>query len=190
MTRLNVAIVGCGDISGRHVAAYRHHAERARVAACCDTVRARAEQAAAQAGEDAPEIFTDYAALLADPAIEAVDLCLPHHLHAEATVAAARAGKQILCEKPLAITTEECDRMIAAARTAGVILMHGEPMRTAANVEKAAELVRAGSIGKLVGLQATFTYWQRAELNTEWRGRHAQSGGGYLMDGEIGRAHV
>jgi len=185
MTRLNVAIVGCGDISGAHLRAYRYHAESVRVAACCDTVRERAEKAAAQAGDDAPKIVTDYAALLADPEIDAVDLCLPHHLHASATLAAAKAGKAILCEKPLARNPEECDTMIRAAQDAGVILMHGEPMRTAGNVIQAAQMVREGVIGTLVGLQAAFAYWQRAELNREWRGSAAESGGGHLMDGGI-----
>jgi predicted dehydrogenase len=185
MTRLNVAIVGCGDISGAHLRAYRFHAERVCVAACCDTVRERAEKAATQAGGDTPQIVTDYAALLADPDIDAVDLCLPHHLHAAATLAAAKAGKAILCEKPLARNPEECDTMILTAREAGVTLMHGEPMRTAGNVEQAAALVREGVIGNLVGLQAAFAYWQRAELNREWRGSAAESGGGHLMDGGI-----
>ncbi len=185
MTRLNVAIVGCGDISGAHLRAYRHHAARVRVAVCCDTSRERAEKAATQAGEDTPQVVTDYAAVLQNLEIDAVDLCLPHHLHADATITAARAGKQILCEKPLARNPEECDRMIATAREAGVVLMHGEPMRTAGNVEQAAQLVREGAVGQLVGLQATFAYWQRAELNREWRGRAAESGGGHLMDGGI-----
>lgn len=185
MARLNVAIVGCGDISGAHLRAYRYHAARVRVAACCDTVRERAEHAAAQAGDDVPQIVTDYAALLQDPEIDAVDLCLPHHLHAAATLAAAQAGKAILCEKPLARDPEECDTMIRAARTAGVTLMHGEPMRMAGNVIQAAAMVREGAIGTLVGLQAAFAYWQRAELNREWRGSAAESGGGHLMDGGI-----
>ena len=185
MTRLNVAIVGCGDISGAHLRAYRHHAARVRVAACCDTVRERAEKAAAQAEEDNPEIVTDYAALLQNPEIDAVDLCLPHHLHVAAAIAAAQAGKAILCEKPLARNPEECDTMIQAAKAAGVTLMHGEPMRTAGNVEQAAELVRNGIVGTLVGLQAAFAYWQRTELNREWRGTAAESGGGHLMDGGI-----
>jgi predicted dehydrogenase len=185
MTRLNVAIVGCGDISGAHLRAYRYHAARVRVAACCDTVRERAEHAATQAGDDTPKIVTDYAVLLQDPEIDAVDLCLPHHLHAAATLAAAQAGKAILCEKPLARNPEECDTMIRAAQEAGVTLMHGEPMRMAGNVMQAAKMVREGAIGTLVGLQAAFAYWQRVELNREWRGSAAESGGGHLMDGGI-----
>lgn len=185
MTRLNVAIVGCGDISGAHLRAYQHYTARVRVAACCDTVAERAEKAAAQAGDDMPKIVTDYAALLQDPEIDAVDLCLPHHLHASAVIAAAQAGKAILCEKPLARDPEECDRMIRAAQEAKVTLMHCEPMHTAGNVVQAAQLVQEGLVGTLVGLQACIAYWQRAELNREWRGAAHESGGGHLMDGGI-----
>lgn len=196
MGRVKVAVVGCGDISGRHLAAFRNYAAQAQVAVCCDTDLERAQQAAEQTGadEDSTEdgqgverarAVTDFAEILADPEIQAVDLCLPHHLHAPFTIAAAEAGKHILCEKPLALTVEECDRMISAARAAGVVLAHGEPFRTAGNISQAAQIIQEGRIGKLVGLQATFAYWQRAELNREWRGRKSESGGGHLMDGGI-----
>jgi predicted dehydrogenase len=123
--------------------------------------------------------------VLADPTLDAVDLCLPHHLHAEMSIAAARAGKHILCEKPLALTVEDCDRMARAAAEAGVILMHGENLRTTETVEMAAELIRQGRLGTLVGLQATYAHWQWIELNLDWRTRPAESGGGHLMDGAI-----
>ncbi|HZO91595.1 MAG TPA: Gfo/Idh/MocA family oxidoreductase [Chthonomonadaceae bacterium] len=185
MKRLNVAIVGCGIISGAHIQGWQRNRERARIVACCDTSIERARKAAEAAGESEARAVTDYGALLADPEIDAVDLCLPHHLHAEMAIAAARAGKHILCEKPLALTPEDCDRMMAAARAAGVILMHGENMRTAENAERAAETIRAGRLGTIVGLQATYAHWQREELNKDWRTRPAESGGGHLIDGAI-----
>ncbi len=185
MEPLNVAIVGCGDISGRHAAAYRQFEDRARVVACCDTDPERAARLAAHTGTPQARAVTDYAELLADPALHAVNLCLPHHLHASATIAAARAGKHVFCEKPLARSPAECDSMIAACREAGVVLLHGEPMRVGRNIEQAAEVIQAGMIGRLVGLQATMAYWQREELNRGWRGKHGEAGGGHLMDGGI-----
>src|SRR5580698_2281716 len=102
MECVKVAVVGCGDISGRHLAAFRNSADRARVVACCDTDPEKAQKAAEQTGTEsieqegpAPErarAVTDFAEILADPAIQAVDLCLPHHLHAPLTIAAAEAG--------------------------------------------------------------------------------------------------
>jgi predicted dehydrogenase len=75
--------------------------------------------------------------------------------------------------------------MIAAAESAGVTLMHLEPQRMSATVEAAAEMIRQGKIGRIAGLQATFAYWQRSELNLDWRANPAESGGGHLMDGGI-----
>ena len=74
-----------------------------------------------------------------------MDLCLPHDLHADMMIRAAQAGKHILCEKPLAMTIADCDRMIAAAREHNVVLMHGENLRLVAHVERAAQMVREGA---------------------------------------------
>ena len=189
MKRLNVALVGCGDISGRHISALEQFRESARIVVCCDSSISRADHAAAIVSGDVylrrPLTCTSFDAVLANSEVDAVDLCLPHYLHAPMAIAAAKAGKHILCEKPLAISVEECDAMIAAAAQAGVVLCHGEPLRCAGIVTRAAELIAEGRIGNIVGLQATFAYWQRAELNTGWRGNRNESGGGHLMDGGI-----
>lgn len=191
MESLRVALVGCGIISGCHLTAFARAGKRASVVALCDTNRENAEQARAfymqaqEPGSAAPRIVTDYEAILADIAIDAVDLALPHHLHTEMAVAAARAGKQILCEKPLALTPAECDQMAAEADAAGVVLMHGENWRTAETVERAAKLIEGGFLGVLIGLQATYAHWQSIELNRGWRTRPDQAGGGHLIDGGI-----
>ena len=126
-----------------------------------------------------------YQEILARPDVDAVDLCLPHNLHADMMILAAQAGKHILCEKPLAMTIADCDRMIEAAREHNVVLMHGENLRTVAHIERAAQMVREGAVGKVVGVQGTFAYWQRAHMNTGWRGHSSQAGGGMLIDGGI-----
>ncbi len=187
---LQVAVVGCGTISRQHIEALAHSDGRASLCALCDTDLAKAEAARevyrAALGQPAEvEILTDYGRVLQDPRVEAVDLLLPHHLHAEMTIAAARAGKHILCEKPLALTLVDCDRMAAAAQEAGVVLMHGENLRFAEAVDQAAEVVGSGRLGTLVGLQATYAHWQSTALNLDWRTRPDQSGGGHLMDGAI-----
>ena len=137
--------------------------------------------------ETRPEATTaqSYQEILARPDVDAVDLCLPHDLHADMMIQAAQAGKHILCEKPLAMTIADCDRMIAAAQEHNVILMHGENLRLVAHIERAAQMVQEGAVGKVVGIQGTFAYWQRAHMNTGWRGRTAQAGGGMLIDGGI-----
>jgi predicted dehydrogenase len=182
--RLRVAVIGCGDIVDRHFEAYAADA-RAAIVACCDTNAERLARAVAACGNPSARTVTDYRELLSDPTIDAVDLCLPHHLHAPVAVAFAGAGKHVLCEKPLALTVDECDAMIQAAEAARVTLMHLEPQRMSGTVDAAAEMIAASRIGRIVGIQATFAYWQRAELNRDWRADPAQSGGGHLMDGGI-----
>jgi predicted dehydrogenase len=183
--KLNVAIIGCGDISGRHFQAFQTEAERAQITVCCDTDAERARKAVQECGNSDAAVMTDYHDLLSDRKVHAVDICLPHHLHAPVAIACAEAGKHILCEKPLALNPEECDRMIAAAKANGVTLMHLEPQRMSATIAKAAAMIREGKIGRIAGIQGTFAYWQRAELNRDWRANPAQSGGGHLMDGGI-----
>ena len=183
--RLNIAVIGCGDIVGRHLDAYKSEIERASVVACCDPDGERAQKAASDCGNPQARVVGDYRALLMDDEVHAVDLCLPHHLHAPIAIAFAEAGKHVLCEKPLALNVEQCDAMIRAAEANGVTLMHLEPQRMSTTVAATAEIIREGRIGRVVGIQGTFAYWQRAELNRDWRADPAQSGGGHLMDGGI-----
>jgi predicted dehydrogenase len=116
-----VAIIGCGWAGVRHAAAYAQCG--AQVTWAVDTDPARASRV--QANFPAARVADDYTLALADPVLKAVDICLPHHLHAPVALAAAQAGKHILVEKPLAASLDEADQMIAAADQAGVILMGG-----------------------------------------------------------------
>ena len=185
MALLNVALVGCGIISEAHIRAYRRHADRARITVCCDIDPEKAAQRAELVGGGARAV-TDYGAVLRDPEVDAVELCTPHHLHAEAVVGAARAGKHVLCQKPLAKTLAECDAMIAAARDAGVVLFYGETNHTMPAVVEAKRAFEGGRIGRLIGLQATYAHWQGGEyLSTAWRYDPRISGGGQLLDGGI-----
>jgi len=118
--------------------------------------------------------------------VDAVDICTPPHLHPEAAIAAAKAGKHVSCQKPLARTLAECDAMIEAAHEAGVVLYHAEFNRTHPANIRAAELVRSGRIGRIIAIQATFAYWQGGELlSTTWRYDPKIAGGGQLLDSGI-----
>ncbi len=178
-------MIGCGDIVGRHLQAYKAQAGRSAIVACCDTDAVRAQRAVDECGCPGARPLTDYHELLRDATVHAVDLCLPHHLHAPVAIQFAECGKHILCEKPLALNVQQCNAMIDAAHRSGIMLMHLEPQRMSATVTAAAAMIGEGRIGRIVGLQGTFAYWQRAELNREWRADPVQSGGGHLMDGGI-----
>jgi len=120
-----------------------------------------------------------YQALLADPEIDAVYIPLPNHLHAEWTIKAARAGKHVLCEKPLALTLEDVDAMVAACREKGVVLAEGFMYRHHPQTLKLKELLDAGAIGELRYLRGAFSFEltrpNDVRLRPEW-------GGGCLWD--------
>jgi predicted dehydrogenase len=102
--------------------------------------------------------YSSYEALLADPAVAAVYNALPNHLHLEWTVKAARAGKHVLCEKPLTVNVAEAGQMIDAVRAADVFLMEAFMYRCHPQTAKLIELVRDGAIGEVRVIQASFGY--------------------------------
>lgn len=181
---LRVALVGCGLISESHIRAYAQHADRARIIVCCDLDAAKAARCAALAGN--ARAVTSLADVLASPDVDAVEICTPHHLHAEVAIAAARAGKHILCQKPLEKTLAGCDAIIAAAEGTGVTLFYGETNHTLPAVVEMKRAIDAGRIGPLVGMQATYAHWQGGRyLSTAWRYDPSITGGGQLLDGGI-----
>ena len=180
---LRVALVGCGLISDDHIRAYAAHAERAKITVCYDI---DAEKARARAAKLDAQVAASLADIFADPNVDAVEVCTPPHLHPEICIAAAEAGKHVLCQKPLARTLPECDSMIAAARAAGTVLFYGETNRTLPSALQARQAIDAGRIGQIVGIEARFAYWQGGEiLNTAWRYDPAIAGGGQLLDSGI-----
>ena len=179
-----VALIGCGLISESHIRAYSQHASRARIAVCCDLDAAKAAHCAELAG--GARATTSLEEVLGDPEVDAVEICTPHHLHADIAIAAARAGKHILCQKPLEKTLAGCDAIIGAAETAGVTLFYGETNHTLPGVVEMKRAIDAGRIGPLVGIQATYAHWQGGKyLSTAWRYDPNITGGGQLLDGGI-----
>jgi predicted dehydrogenase len=134
---------------------------------------------AAAAVHAIPRAHGSYEALLADPDVDAVYIPLPNHLHAPWTIAAAEAGKHVLCEKPLALTAAEAESMIAAADRAGVALMEAFMYRHHPSWVAARELVASGRIGDLVAVQSWFSYFNDDQANIR---NILEAGGGALYD--------
>jgi predicted dehydrogenase len=101
VSTVKVGVLGGGGILDAHIRGYRAYADAIKVTAVADVVEETARRRAAELDAAA---YTDFRQMILDADIDAVDICLPHHLHAEAIVAAAQAGKHILCEKPLCLT--------------------------------------------------------------------------------------
>ncbi len=126
-----------------------------------------------------PRAHGSYEALLADPEVEAVYIPLPNHLHAQWTIAAAKAGKHVLCEKPLALTPPDAERMIEVADREGVRLMEAFMYRLHPSWVAARELVAAGRIGRLTAVQSWFSYFNDDPTNIR---NIVETGGGALYD--------
>jgi predicted dehydrogenase len=121
-----------------------------------------------------------YAALLADPDVEAVYISTPHPMHAEWAIAAARAGKHVLCEKPLAMSGAEAERVVEEAERAGVFLMEAFMYRCHPFLAKLASLVADGVIGEVGLIESTFSY--RGNLDPTSRLYSRELGGGGILD--------
>jgi predicted dehydrogenase len=115
--------------------------------------------------------------------IDAVDICLPHHLHKDAIVAAAKAGKHVLCEKPLCLTAEEAEEVATAIEASGVTLMCAHNQLFLPAVAKAKELIDSGVLGRVYEVRTTDSFFN--DFNPEsmgWRAHAKTSGGGELID--------
>jgi len=141
---LGIGIIGCGNIARAHVQALQQ-IPQVRLVAAMDVVEERAQRLAEQFG--ARYATTDWERVFGDPEVDAVLVALPHALRVEPIVAAARAGKHILVEKPMAPSLAEADAMLAAARQHGVTLMVGQVLRFRAAYRKAKECLQQGRIG-------------------------------------------
>lgn len=179
--KMHIAIIGCGWAGQRHATAFRQCGTTIRWAV--DTNIARAEKIA----NEATHTSTDYRQALADPAVEAVSLCLPHNLHAPVAVEAAQAGKHVLVEKPLAATLAEADQMIAAADAGGVVLMVAEDVRFEPLFHKIRHLLDEGVIGKPALIQRTRECYLRQSFlrDRRWFLDAQAAAGGIMMSGGI-----
>lgn len=138
---IGVGLIGAGFIGRNHFNQYEKLATRAKIIALCDTDRRRREGDWTGVGGNVGDMqgsrrdlgdirpVADYRELLTMPGIDMVDICAPTYLHAEMAIATLEAGKHVLCEKPMALTVDDCDRMLAAARRAGTRFMIAQCVR-------------------------------------------------------------
>ncbi|RLI24817.1 gfo/Idh/MocA family oxidoreductase [Candidatus Bathyarchaeota archaeon] len=180
---VKIGLIGCGGISREHISAYLKLKGKAEVVATADLVEERAINAARAVGAGA--YYTDYRDILKRPDVDAVDICLPHHLHAKVAVEAAEAGKHILCEKPIARSLEEADSMIDAARRYGVKLMIAENWRFLPQVNVAKKVVENGELGSVFLAKSSLISFPRDLVPSGWKLYAEKVGGGVSIDSGI-----
>jgi predicted dehydrogenase len=177
MTELRWGILSTASIARTKVIPGIQRAPNCRVVAIASRDPGQARDAAAGLG--IPHAHGSYEALLADPEVDAVYIPLPNHLHAEWTIAAVRAGKHVLCEKPLALTSTDAQSMVAAAEAAGVLLMEAFMYRLHPSWVATRELVASGRIGRLLAVQSWFSFFNDDPTNIR---NIREYGGGALFD--------
>ena len=180
---VGMALIGCGWAGRRHARAIP--GAGGELLWAIDTNLDRAEEIAHE--HHGCRAATSYQEALDDARVDAVDVCLPHYLHAEVALAAADVGADVLVEKPLAATLEEADAMIAAAERAGVVLMVAENVRFSPLFLKVHELLRAGAIGEPALAQVTRQAYLRESFLRErpWFLDAKAAAGGIMMSGGI-----
>ena len=180
VNKIRVGLIGGGGIADDHILGYRAHADRITVTAVADNV---GETLARRSAELNAAPYADFGQMIREADIDAVDICLPHHLHRDAIVQAAQAGKHILCEKPLCITAGEALDVEAAVRDSGVTLMSAHNQLFLPAVAKARELLDRATLGTVYELRTTDCFRNEFDpANMGWRASARTSGGGELID--------
>ena len=177
MTNLRWGILSTANIGTEMVIPAIQAGERCEVVAIASRNLDVANRVAADLGIE--RAYGSYGQLLRDSDIDAVYIPLPNHMHAEWTIASAAAGKHVLCEKPIALTSGEADSMIAAADEAGVILREAFMYQFHPTWLATKQLVDEGRIGEIVAVDSWFSYFNDDPANIR---NIVDYGGGALMD--------
>ncbi len=175
--KVKVGIIGSGFEADIHAAAFEIMPEEAEVVAVASPSSGHAEALAAR--YKIPRAFHDYREMLQESDIEMVTIAAPNYLHARMTIDIARAGKHVVCEKPLAMTLEETDEMIDVCRRQGVLLLYAEELFFTPKYVKVKEMADEGAFGKLYLVKQSEKHFGP---HAEWFWNAETSGGGVFMD--------
>lgn len=171
---VRVGLVGSGRIGRVHAEAYER-VNGGRLVGCTDAVPEVARKLAAERGL---EVFDSFESMLASSDIDAVLIATPNWLHADMTIAALAAGKDVFCQKPMALTVEEADRVVAAADASDRVLQFGFMLRFTPPFPEIKRMLAEGVLGDLIAARAAVFGW---EPSADWF-YDKQAGGGVILD--------
>lgn len=177
MDKIKIGIIGTGNISNSHIQAYLRN-PNVELYAFCDINEEQLHTMGEKYG--ITRLFTDKEEMLKLPEIDAVSVCTWNSAHAECTIAALNAGKHVLCEKPMALNTQEAEAMKAAAEKNGKLLMIGFVRRYGNDCKILQDFINNDFMGELYYAKAT--YLRRDGNPGGWFGDKSRSGGGPLID--------
>ena len=179
---LKIAIIGTGAISDSHIQAYLKFQDQCQLVALVDLYPDKAAEKAAKHGLKVT-VHKDVSELLAKEKFDAASVCLPPFGHANTTVELLRAGKHVLVEKPMATSLDECDQMLAAARSSGKLLSVVAQNRFKTPMMKLKRVLDSGRLGKILHAQVDSFWWRGPNYyDLWWRGTWEKEGGGCTMN--------
>ena len=184
MRRVRCAVIGCGVIGPVH-GAVLSALDTAELVACCDIIPERAQAFAERFG--VPDWYTDASKIFERDDIDSVSICTPHYLHVPMTVDAARAGKHVMTEKPMAMNSQEATDAIMACREAGVKFAVCFQNRFNPATQQAKAAIEQGLLGDIVSIHGTCEWYRAPEYydDSPWRGKWSTEGGGVLINQAI-----
>ncbi|MFD6135087.1 Gfo/Idh/MocA family protein [Isoptericola sp. NPDC056618] len=184
---LTIGIVGTGGIARAHIDGYQRFAEECAIVALCDPAPGRAEALRAELGLDGARVYTDAAEMLAaEQSLDLVSVATPPSTHAALTIQALEAGVDVLVEKPMAPSLEECDAMIAAAQDNGRLLSVVAQNRFRDDIATLKEVLDSGLAGPVTHAQVSSAWWRGTEYyDLWWRGTWEREGGGCTLNHAI-----
>ena len=178
MLRFKVALIGCGAVTDIHHQALTH-LENAEIVGVYDKSLARAQEFAKERGL---QVFESMEDLLASDA-NVVGICTPSGLHASLALQCMHAGKHVMVEKPIAITEQDCDAILAAERETGKVCSAIAQLRFFDDIRRAKEILESGELGKPILCDLYMKYYRKPEYYANsWKGTIAMDGGGALMN--------
>jgi predicted dehydrogenase len=179
---ISTAIIGTGNISPQHIKGYLAFPGRCKITRLADIFPEKAEKKNSEFGLGA-KISASHKEILDDPDIDLVSVCTPPFCHAEIVIDFLNAGKNVIVEKPMAASLEECDAMIAAAKKSGKVFSVIAQNRFRAPISGLKKVLDSGLIGKVVHAQVDSFWWRaRSYYDLWWRGTWEKEGGGCTLN--------
>lgn len=179
---IRVAIVGTGNISQAHIQAYLTFPERCKIVALVDIMPEKAEEKKARFGLDC-DVYDDHLKILGREDIDLVDVCTPPYVHAQISINAMRAGKNVVCEKPMAASLEECDAVLKTAKETGRMFSSIAQNRFRTPVKNLKALLESGLAGEVKHVQVDSFWWRgHCYYDLWWRGLWSKEGGGCTLN--------
>ncbi|MEJ6951879.1 Gfo/Idh/MocA family protein [Natronospora cellulosivora (SeqCode)] len=179
---IKVAIIGVGAIAPSHIQAYQEFEERCEIVALCDIYPEKAEAGAKKFDLDV-DIYDDHKKMLDREDIDLVSVCTPPYTHAEISINFLKAGKNVICEKPMASSLEECDAMNVAATNSGKILSIIAQNRFTNPMMKLKKVLETELMGPIVHTQVDSFWWRGySYYDLWWRGTWEKEGGGPTLN--------